>query len=95
MVFVNEHQAVHSTTEALLNGTDLEMGTDLVLNNNTVSQTAVGSLPIPKTVYDRFFLADSAIYLVNSGKIPVAVIDDKVKRILRLQKKLRRNPLYC
>lgn len=76
--------AVHSTTEALLYGTDLEMGTDLVLNSKSVSQTGVGDLPIPKTVYDRFFLADSAIYLVNSGKIPVAVIDDKVKRILRV-----------
>jgi len=81
---VSDWGAVHSTTEALLNGTDLEMGTDLVLNSNTVSQTAVGGLPIPKTVYDRFFLADSAIYLVNSGKIPIAVIDDKVKRILRV-----------
>lgn len=83
-LLVSDWGAVHGTTEALLYGTDLEMGTDLVLNSNSVSQTAVGSLPIPKTVYDRFFLADSAWYLVNAGKIPVSIIDDKVKRILRV-----------
>ena len=83
-IMISDWAAVHNTTEALLYGTDLEMGTDLALGTNSVSQTAVGSLPIPKTVYDRFFLADSAFYLVKSGKIPVAVIDDKVRRILRV-----------
>ncbi len=81
-VMMSDWGAVHSTTEALLYGTDLEMGTDLVLNNKSVSQTAVGNLPLPKTVYDQFFLADSALFLVKSGKIPESVIDDKVRRIL-------------
>jgi len=83
-VMMSDWGAVHNTTEALLYGTDLEMGTDLVLNSNSVSQTAVGDLPLPKTIYDRFFLADSALFLVKSGKIPVSVIDDKIRRILRV-----------
>lgn len=83
-IMISDWAAVHNTTEALLYGTDIEMGTDLALGTNSVSQTAVGSLPLPKTVYDRFFLADSALYMVKTGKIPVAVIDEKIKRILRV-----------
>lgn len=83
-VMMSDWGAVHSTTEALLYGTDLEMGTDLVLKSNSVSQTGMDGKPILQTVYDRFFMADSALMLVQSGKIPVSVIDEKVKRILRL-----------
>ncbi len=83
-LMMSDWGAVHNTTEALLYGTDLEMGTDLVLNSNNVSQTGIGDLPLPKTVYDRFFLADSVLFLVKSGKIPESVIDDKVRRILRV-----------
>ena len=81
-VMMSDWGAVHNTREALLYGTDLEMGTDLVLKSNNVSQTSVGG--VAQTVYDRFFLADSALIMVKEGKIPVAVIDDKVKRILRV-----------
>ncbi len=83
-VMISDWGAVHNTTEALLNGTDLEMGTDLVLKSNSVSQTMVDGKPIAQTVYDRFFLADPALQLVKAGKIPVTVIDDKVRRILRV-----------
>ncbi len=79
-VMMSDWGAVHNTREALLYGTDLEMGTDLVLKSNNVSQTSVGG--VAQTVYDRFFLADSALMMVKEGKIPVAVIDEKVKRIL-------------
>jgi beta-glucosidase len=81
-VMMSDWGAVHNTREALLYGTDLEMGTDLVLKSNNVSQTSVGG--VAQTVYDRFFLADSALMMVKEGKIPVVVIDDKVKRILRV-----------
>jgi beta-glucosidase len=74
--------AVHDTREALLNGTDLEMGTDLVLSGNSVSQTGVGSTI--RTVYDRFYMADAALKMVQNGSIPETVIDDKVRRILRV-----------
>lgn len=62
--------AVHNTMEALLFGTDLEMGTDL-------SQ-------MPHVDYSKFFMGDTVIALVRSGKVPEAVIDDKVRRILRV-----------
>ncbi len=62
--------AVHNTMQALYNGTDLEMGTDLSM------------LPHPN--YGKFFMGDTVITLVKSGKVPVALIDDKVRRILRV-----------
>ncbi|TCD28548.1 glycosyl hydrolase [Pedobacter psychrodurus] len=61
--------AVHNTMEALENGTDLEMGSDL------------GTPPLK---YSQFFLGDTVITLVKNGKVPVALIDDKVRRILRV-----------
>ncbi len=73
---------VHNTMEALQNGTDLEMGTDLVLSRNKVSQTGVGKAA--KTVYDRFFLANPALELFQNGTVPVSLLDDKVRRILRV-----------
>lgn len=83
-VMMSDWGAVHSTMDALLYGTDLEMGTDLVLRNNNVSQTSGGSANVSKTVFDRFFMADSVLLLVREGKIPVSVIDEKVRRILRV-----------
>ncbi|AHM60876.1 beta-glucosidase-like glycosyl hydrolase [Flammeovirgaceae bacterium 311] len=62
--------AVHNTMEALLYGTDIEMGTDL--------------LQMPDIDYKKFYLADTVIGLVKSGKVPESVIDDKVRRILRV-----------
>ena len=62
--------AVHNTMEALLYGTDLEMGTDL--------------LQMPNINYNKFLLADTVIGIVKSGKIPESVIDEKVRRILRV-----------
>ncbi|GGI24455.1 glycoside hydrolase family 3 C-terminal domain-containing protein [Pedobacter mendelii] len=61
--------AVHNTMEALENGTDLEMGSD------------IGTPPLK---YDQFFMGDTVIALVKSGKVPVALVDDKVRRILRV-----------
>lgn len=67
---ISDWGAVHSTMEALTNGTDLEMGTDL------------GMLPHPD--YHKFFLGDTVVALVKSGKISEPVIDEKVRRILRV-----------
>lgn len=61
--------AVHNTMEALENGTDLEMGSD------------IGTPPLK---YNQFFMGDTVIALVKSGKVPVALVDDKVRRILRV-----------
>jgi beta-glucosidase len=60
--------AVHSTTQALWNGTDLEMGTDLSL----------GAHPD----YGKFFMGDTVVTLVKEGKIPEYIINEKVRRIL-------------
>ncbi|HKK46225.1 MAG TPA: glycoside hydrolase family 3 C-terminal domain-containing protein, partial [Balneolaceae bacterium] len=62
--------AVHNSMEALMNGTDIEMGTDL------------GMLPNPD--YSKFYMADTALTLVRQGKVPEKVINDKVRRILRV-----------
>lgn len=67
---ISDWGAVHNTMEALQNGTDVEMGTDL------------GMLPNPK--YGKFFMGDTVIQLVKSGAVQESVIDDKVRRILRI-----------
>jgi beta-glucosidase len=65
---ISDWGAVHSTTQALWNGTDLEMGTDLDMK--------------PKADYRKFFLGDTVVRLVETGKIPVSLVDEKVRRLL-------------
>ncbi|MDQ6757326.1 MAG: glycoside hydrolase family 3 C-terminal domain-containing protein [Bacteroidota bacterium] len=60
--------AIHNTMEAVWNGCDIEMGTDLGQR--------------PKRDYSKFFMADTVINLVRSGKIDESIIDEKVRRIL-------------
>lgn len=67
---ISDWGAVHSTLEALKFGTDVEMGTDL-------SQGDVKD-------YNKFFLGDTVISLIKSGVIKESLIDDKVRRILRI-----------
>lgn len=67
-VLMSDWGAVHNTMEAMQNGTDLEMGTDL------------GMLPNPN--YNKFFMADTVLALVKSGKLSEQLIDEKVRRIL-------------
>ncbi len=69
-VVMSDWNAVHSTLQAVWNGTDMEMGTDL------------GMLPNPN--YGKFFLADTVATLVKSHKVHEYYIDDKVRRILRV-----------
>ncbi len=76
--------SVHNTLEAINNGTDLEMGTDLMLMYKNVSQTNGSSSTVKKNLYDQFFMADSALIAVKNGRVKEALIDDKVRRILRV-----------
>ncbi len=69
-VLVSDWGAVHNTMEALLNGTDIEMGTDLSM--------------LPNPDYSKFFMGDTVVTLVGEGQVPESVIDDKVRRILRV-----------
>ncbi|RYE38721.1 MAG: glycoside hydrolase family 3 protein, partial [Sphingobacteriales bacterium] len=64
--------AIHSTKEALLGGADLEMGTD------------IGS---PAKKFDQFYFAAPAFQMVKSGEVKESIIDDKVRRILRVMYK--------
>jgi beta-glucosidase len=65
---ISDWGAVLNTMEALTNGTDVEMGTDLSM--------------LPNPDYNKFFLADTVITLVKSGVVDEKVIDEKVRRIL-------------
>jgi beta-glucosidase len=67
---ISDWGAVHNTMEAINFGTDVEMGTDLGQGANIN--------------YSKFFMGDTVISLVKSGVVKEAVIDDKIKRILRI-----------
>jgi beta-glucosidase len=69
-VVMSDWGAVHNTMEAINNGTDLEMGTDLSLG--------------PNPNYGKYFMGDTVITLVKNGEVDVKVIDEKVRRILRV-----------
>jgi beta-glucosidase len=78
--------SVHNTMNALRNGTDLEMGTDLVLAYQGTSQTS-GSInkdKLSETIYDRFFLGNAALDAVRKDPSLQPLLDDKVRRILRV-----------
>jgi beta-glucosidase len=65
---MSDWDAVNSTPEALWNGMDLEMGTDLHM--------------LPNPDYSKFYMGDTVVALVKARKIPEYLINDKVKRIL-------------
>jgi beta-glucosidase len=67
-IVISDWGAVHNTQQALWNGCDIEMGTDLSLG--------------AKPDYRKYFLGDTVATLVKSGKTPEYLIDDKVRRIL-------------
>jgi len=69
-IVISDWAAVHNTKEALLDGTDIEMGTD------------IPQLPNPN--YDAFYLADSALAMIRRGEVEEKVVDEKVRRILRI-----------
>lgn len=70
---ISDWGAVHNTLEALKFGTDVEMGTDLSQGD--------------KKDYTKFFMGDTVISLVKSGTISESLINDKVRRILRVMYK--------
>lgn len=62
--------AIHHTKEALIGGADLEMGTDLSM--------------LPNPDFSKFYFADAALKLIENGEVKESLIDDKVRRILRV-----------
>ena len=72
-VFVSDWGATHATKEAALYGLDIEMGT----GSDGLTYTL-------KNAYDNYFLADRFLAMLKSGELKESVVDDKVRRILRL-----------
>ncbi|QJX49270.1 glycosyl hydrolase [Hymenobacter taeanensis] len=82
---ISDWGSVHNTQDALRNGTDLEMGTDLSLMYSNVDQSAAAGGPsASQSLYDRFFLADAALEAIKKDKTLEPLLDDKVRRILRV-----------
>jgi len=72
-VVISDWSSTHSTEEAALNGLDLEMGT----GTDGLGTTTLNH-------YDQYYLASPFLEKLKSGDIAESVIDDKVRRILRL-----------
>ncbi len=70
---ITDWGGTHDTKEAALNGLDIEMGT--WTNGLTASA---------KYAYDEYFLAKPFKKMIENGEIEESVLDDKVRRILRL-----------
>lgn len=74
-VVMSDWGAVHNTMEAIRNGTDLEMGTDLALG--------------PNPDYGKYFMGDTVVTLVKTEKVDQKLIDEKVRRILGVMHKTK------
>lgn len=72
-VFITDWGSAHDTREAALNGLDIEMGS--WTNGLTWGLSSA---------YDNYYMADPLKKLINDGEIQENVVDDKVRRILRL-----------
>ena len=73
-VVISDWGGAHDTPQAILNGLDLEFGT-------WTDGLATG----PSNVYDRYHLATPYLEEIKSGRVGTKELDDKVRRILRLQ----------
>ncbi len=72
-VVVSDWGGTHDTHQAIFNGLDLEFGTW----TDGLSKSKVNA-------YDSYHFGDTLRSLVEAGKVPVEVLDDKVRRVLRL-----------
>ncbi len=78
---ITDWGGTHDTKEAALNGLDIEMGT--WTNGLTASQ---------KFAYDEYFLAKPFLKMMKKGEIEESVLDDKVRRILRMMFRTNMHP---
>lgn len=79
---VSDWNGTHDTREAVFNGLDLEMGTD----GGTHEGAAVTGpkRPVDKNPYENYYLAGAYRDGLNSGEFPLATLDDKARRNLRV-----------
>ena len=73
-VVISDWGAVNNTLEPLKNGLDIEMGSDLGMQGSRK--------------YENFHTANPALEAVKKGEVDESIIDDKVRRILRLMFKI-------
>jgi beta-glucosidase len=73
-VVVSDWGGAHDTKQSALNGLDIEMGS----YTNGLTSGA-------KYIYNDYYLAKPFLDLLKKGEIPMSVLDDKVRRILRLE----------
>lgn len=72
-VVITDWGGAHDTREAALNGLDLEMGS---YTNGLTSESDFG--------YDDYYLARPFLEMIRKGEVPESVLDNKVRRLLRL-----------
>jgi beta-glucosidase len=72
-VVISDWSSAHSTKEAALYGLDLEMGTGTDGLGTTTSNH-----------YDHYYLANPFYQAIKNGELSEDLLDEKVKRILRL-----------
>lgn len=70
---ISDWGGTHDTAEAISNGLDLEFGT-------WTDGLSSGS----SNAYNRYYLADPYLKLLKEGKADTLVLNDKVRRVLRL-----------
>ncbi|HRZ97781.1 MAG TPA: glycoside hydrolase family 3 C-terminal domain-containing protein [Paludibacter sp.] len=72
-VVVTDWGGTHDTKQAALYGLDIEMGS---YTNGLSSKATFG--------YNDYYLANPFLELLKKGEVPMSVLDDKARRILRL-----------
>lgn len=80
-VLVSDWGSAHDTKEAAINGLDIEMGTGT--NGLTTSE---------ENAYDYYFLAKPFREMIQNGELDEDLVDEKVRRILRLMFRTNMNP---
>ena len=78
---ISDWGGTHDTWQAAMNGLDIEMGTD---TNGKTEDRSKG--------YNTYRLADAFEKLINEGKVPMSVLNDKAERVLRTIFRTSMNP---
>ena len=80
-VVISDWSSVHTTEEAALYGVDMEMGTGTDGLGTTTNNH-----------YQHYYLANPFLKAIKEGKLSEDLVDDKVRRILRLMYRTSLNP---
>jgi beta-glucosidase len=70
---ITDWGGAHDTRQAALYGLDIEMGS---YTNGLTSESTF--------TYDDYYLAKPYLEMLRAGKVPMATVDDKARRVLRL-----------